>query len=86
MKKLTDETAAQKVYEVALGRFTDAHYQWLGDAEMMKVQGSDYLDLIKIANLINNGDTVKAMKKMQDLDTEVRDYIPDDVWNYCDKI
>ena len=86
MKKLTDETAAQKVYEVAIKRFTDSHYIWLGDVEMMKTQSGDYLDLIKIANLINNGDTIKAMKKMYDLDTEVRDYIPDDVWHYCDKI
>ena len=53
---------------------------------MLKVQTSDYLDLVKIANLINNGQTLKAMKKIHDLDTEVRDEIPQDVWDYCDRI
>lgn len=84
--KLNDETAAGKVYDVALKRFNEAHKLWFGDVEMLKVQTTDYLDLIKIANLINNGDTTKAMKQIYNLDTEVRDYIPQDVWDYCDKI
>ena len=84
--KLTDETASAKVYDVAINRFNRCHKLWLGDVAMMKVQTSDYLDLLKIANLIHAGDLIKAMKQIYDLDTEVRDEIPDDVWNYCDKI
>ena len=84
--KLTDETASRKVYDVAINRFNRCHKLWLGDVGMMKVQSNDYLDLLKIANLINAGDLIKAMKQIYDLDTEVRDEIPDDVWNYCDKI
>lgn len=86
MKKLTDETAASKLFDAALARFTNAHKNFAGDIGMMKVQGSDYLDLTAIANLIKDGETSRAMKKMYDLDTEVRDDIPQDVWDYCDKI
>jgi hypothetical protein len=53
---------------------------------MLTLQSKDYLDLVKIANLINAGEKAKAMKQIYNLDTEVRDYIPQDVWNYCDKI
>ena len=84
--KINDETAAQKVYDVAIARFNKAHKLWLGDVDMLNVQTKDYLDIIKIANLINNGDKVKAMKQIYNLDTEVRDYIPQDVWDYCDKV
>jgi hypothetical protein len=84
--KLNNETAAGKVYDVAIKRFNKAHELWLGDVEMLTLQSKDYLDLVKIANLINAGEKAKAMKQIYNLDTEVRDYIPQDVWNYCDKI
>ena len=48
--KLTDETAAGKVYDAAIKRFNRNHELFLGDVEMLKVQTSDYLDLVKIAN------------------------------------
>lgn len=86
MKKLTDETAAGKVYDAAIKRFNRSHELFLGDVEMLKVQTSDYLDLVKIANLINAGEILTAMKKIYHLDTEVRDEIPQDVWDYCDRI
>jgi hypothetical protein len=81
--KLNDETAAGKVYDAAIKRFNRAHELWLGDVDMLNVHAKDYLDIIKVANLINAGERAKAMKKMYDLDTEVRDEIPNDVWNYC---
>lgn len=82
MKKLNCETAADKLYEVAIKRFTDSHYLWLGDVQMMKTQSNDYLDLIKIANLVNGNDISRAAKAMFALDTEVRDYIPSNVFNW----
>lgn len=84
--KLNDETAAKKVYDAAIKRFNRAHELWFGDVNMLTLHTKDYLDIIKIANLINNGDTIKAMKQIYNLDTEVRDEIPQDVWDYCDKI
>ena len=84
--KLTDETASQKVYDAAIARFTKAHNLWNGDLEMLKVHTKDYLDLVEIANLIDAGENIKALRKIHKLDTEVRDEIPQDVWDYCDKI
>jgi hypothetical protein len=84
--KLTNETASQKVYDAAIARFTKAHDLWNGDIEMLTMHTKDYLDLVKIANLIDDDQMVKAMSKMYKLDTEVRDAIPQDVWDHCDKI
>lgn len=83
---LTNETASQKVYDAAIARFTKAHNLWNGDIQMLTMHTKDYLDLVKIANLIDAGDTVKAMIRIHKLDTELRDEIPNDVWNFCDKI
>ena len=80
--KLNDETAAKKVYDAAIKRFNRAHELWLGDVNMLTVHTKDYLDLIKIANLINANQLTKAMKQIDNLDTEVRDEIPQDVWDY----
>lgn len=80
--KLNNETAAEKIYDAALKRFNNAHEIWLGDVHMMQVQTDDYLDLIKVANLVNNEQLGEAAKAMFILDTEVRDTIPDDVFNW----
>ena len=78
------ETAARKVWEAAGNRFNNAHKTWAleGDVKMMEIQTKDYLDILKIADLINSDEIKKAARKVMDLDTEVRDDIPDDVYNW----
>lgn len=80
--KLNNETAAKKIYDAALKRFNIAHQIFLGDVHMMNVYTDDYLDLIKVANLVNNEQLGEAAKAMFILDTAVRDTIPDEVFNW----
>ena len=86
MNTLTNETAAQFVYDAAIRHFTQSHNIWAGDARMMKTMTANYLDLIKIANLIKNDQAVKARSKMCRLDPEVQEDIPESVWAHCDII
>lgn len=86
MKNLTNETAAQAVYDAAILHFTQSHNIWAGDVRMMKTMTANYLDFIKIANLIQNDQTIKAHAKMCRLDPELRNDIPESVWEHCDKI
>jgi len=76
------ETAARKVWKAAGNRFNEAHKNWEGDSKMMLIQTKDYLDIIEIADLINSEEIKKAARKVMDLDTEVRDDIPSDVFNW----
>lgn len=83
--KLNYETAARKVHDAAIKRFNRAHELWIGDLNMLTVHTKDYLDIVKIGDLINAAQPTKAMKQIYDLDTEVRDEIPQDVWDWLVK-
>ena len=51
------------------------------DPEVQRVVQSDYEDLMSIAGMIENNETPKSiMHAMWNLDTAVRDEIPDDVY------
>jgi hypothetical protein len=80
--KLNNETVAEMIYSAAYERFNKAHKAWSKDAKMMQVMTDDYLDLIKIAHLVDSDELNKATKAMFNLDTEVRDDIPEKAYNW----
>lgn len=57
-----------------------------GYNDMGKHIHTDYEDLISIAGMIENGEKPQSIAKaMWDLDTAVRDEIPDVVYNFYNK-
>jgi hypothetical protein len=71
---------------IALLAAADKYLAWntkafSDDPEMVKVGQSDYQDLITIAGMIENYESpIIIQKAMRNLDTAVRDIIPDDVY------
>jgi hypothetical protein len=56
------------------------------DKEMQEVYASDARDILAIIPFIKEANFSKAHNKMWLLDTVVRDIIPDDVYEACEKL
>ena len=79
--KLTNRNA-KALAVAALKWLNDHHNTWPTDREMLKAGTSDYLDLMEIVNMIEALAEKKAIAKaMWALDTNVRDQIPNKVYN-----
>jgi hypothetical protein len=52
------------------------------DYGMANCYATDALDLIDIMSEVNAGNQATARRKIENLDTAVRDYIPEDVWQW----
>lgn len=67
---------ANNLYEAAV-----KYKQSLGELSISPVYQQDFEDLTSIANMIENNEDAKAIQKaMWDLDTAVRDVIPNKVY------
>lgn len=63
----------------AAEKYRAVERNWAGAAEVVQ---SDYEDLISIASMIENNESKKSISNaMWNLDTVVRDVIPDKVYN-----
>ena len=73
-------------HAIVLKKAADKYLAWHnkafeGDSDMIEFGKKDYDDLISIAGMIENGEDVRKIgKAMWNLDTAVRDVIPDDVF------
>ena len=80
--KLTNEHALL-VAQCAFKWLEHSHKNWPDDKDMLKAGTSDYLDLMGIAIKIEQGaPKQKIAKEMWNLDTIVRDQIPNSVYNF----
>lgn len=73
-------------HAISIKKAADKYNEWhksafANDAEMLKSGKNDYEDLLSIAGMIeNNEEAKKIAKAMWELDTAVRDVIPDSAY------
>lgn len=83
MKNELKNEHAQQVAARAFKWVTHSHNTWQDDLGMLKSGATDYLDLMEIAIMIESNQPKKNIaRKMWDLDTVVRDEIPNQVYDF----
>jgi hypothetical protein len=82
---MNKKALANKVRKEAQSSFTKSINRFKDDMSMVKMFASDLVDTYEVANLIEEGDVLKAAKKAWDMDTAARDEIHQDFWAEVEK-